>query len=62
MALEPTIIRAFSITWNIWAMPSWTSPSSQPRAGSPPPTDGSPKVSSQVLDTLMPILCSTLVT
>ena len=31
MALVPTIIRAFSMTWNIWAMPSWTSPSSQPR-------------------------------
>ena len=62
MALVPTIIRAFSMTWNIWAMPSWTSPSSQPWAGSPPPTRGSPKVTSQVLDTLMPILFSTLVT
>ena len=57
MALVPTIIRAFSITWNICAMPSCTSPSSQPRAGS-----FSPKVSSQVLDTLIPILCSTFVT
>ena len=57
MALVPTIIRAFSMTWNIWAMPSWTSPSSQPWAGS-----FSPKVTSQVLETLMPILCSTFVT
>ena len=62
MALVPTIIRAFSMTWNICAMPSWTSPSSQPLAGSPPPTEESPKVTSQVLETLMPILCSTLVT
>ena len=38
------------------------SPSSQPLASSPPPTCGSPKVTSQVLETLMPILCSTLVT
>ena len=57
MALVPTIIRAFSITWNICAMPSCTSPSSQPLAGS-----FSPKVTSQVLDTLMPIFFSTLVT
>ena len=62
MALEPTIMRAFSITWNIWAMPSCTSPRSQPLAGSPPPTEVSPKVTSHVLETLMPILCSTLVT
>ncbi len=62
IALLPTIIRAFSMTWNICAMPSWTSPSSQPLAGSPPPTPESPKVSSQVLETLIPILCSTLVT
>ena len=34
MALVPTIIRAFSMTWNICAMPSCTSPSSQPLAGS----------------------------
>ena len=56
MALVPTSIRACSITWNIWAMPSCTSPSSQPFAGTP-----SPKVSSQVVDTLMPIFFSTLV-
>ncbi len=62
MALVPTIIRAFSMTSNICAMPLCTSPSSQPFAGSPPPTCGSPKVTSQVLETLMPILCSTLVT
>ena len=57
MALVPTIIRAFSMTWNIWAIPLCTSPSSQPLAGS-----FSPKVTSQVFETLMPILCSTLVT
>ena len=58
MALVPTIIRAYSITWNICAMPSCTSPSSQPVAGVP----CWPKVSSQVVDTFRPILCSTPVT
>ncbi len=58
MALVPTIIRAFSMTSNICAMPLWTSPTSQPLAGTPWP----PKVTSQVAETLMPILCSTLVT
>ena len=58
MALVPTSIRAFSMTWNICAMPSCTSPSSQPLAGSLP----SPKVTSQVVETLMPIFFSTPVT
>ncbi len=58
IALVPTIIRAYSITWNICAMPSCTSPSSQPTAGVP----CAPKVNSQVVETLMPILCSTPVT
>ncbi len=58
MALVPTIIRAYSITWNICAMPSCTSPSSQPVAGTP----CWPKVTSVVADALRPILCSTLVT
>ena len=58
MALVPTIIRAYSMTWNIWAMPSCTSPSSQPVAGTPLP----PKVTSQVAEALRPILCSTFVT
>ncbi len=39
-------------------MPSWTSPSSQPTAGTP----CWPNVSSQVADPLRPILCSRLVT
>ena len=58
MALVPTIIRACSITWNICAMPSCTSPSSQPLAGTSP----SPKVTSQVVEPRIPILCSTPVT
>ena len=58
MALVPTIIRAYSITWNICAIPSCTPPSSQPTAGRPCP----PRVSSQVVEALMPILCSTPVT
>ena len=62
MALVPTIIRAFSMTWNICAMPSCTSPSSQPPGRLAAADCGSPKVTSQVLETLMPILCSTLVT
>ena len=57
MALVPTIIRAFSMTWNICAMPSWMSPRRVPTAGSL-----SPKVTSQVVETFRPILCSTLVT
>jgi hypothetical protein len=44
------------MTWNIWRMPSWTSPTSRPRAGA-----FSPKVSSQVAEPLRPILCSMLV-
>ena len=59
MALVPTIIRASSMTWNICAMPSCTSPSSQPLARR---RSCSPNVTSQVVDTLMPILCSTPVT
>ncbi len=58
MAFVPTIMRAYSMTWNICAMPSCTSPSSQPLAGVP----CWPNVSSQVVDTLRPILCSTFVT
>ena len=58
IAFVPTIIRAYSITWNICAMPLWTSPSSQPTAGTP----CWPNVSSQVADPLRPILCSRLVT
>ncbi len=46
------------MTSNICAMPSCTSPSSQPLAGVP----CWPNVSSQVVETLRPILCSTLVT
>ncbi len=58
MALVPTIIRACSMTSNICAMPSCTSPTSQPMAGTPCwPSD-----SSQVVETFRPILCSTLVT
>ena len=58
MALVPTIIRACSMTSNICAMPLWTSPTSQPLAGTPCwPSD-----SSQVAETFRPILCSTLVT
>ena len=59
IALVPTIIRALSMIWNICAMPSWTSPSSVPTAGMP---STSPKRTSHVVDTLMPILSSTLVT
>ncbi|MDT5318818.1 MAG: hypothetical protein QOD88_1340 [Mycobacterium sp.] len=58
MALVPTIMRACSMTSNICAMPLWTSPTSQPLAG----TSCWPNVSSQVADTFKPILCSTLVT
>lgn len=51
-------MRACSMTSNICAMPSCTSPISQPLAGTPCwPSD-----SSQVADTFRPILCSTLVT
>jgi hypothetical protein len=57
IALVPTIIRAYSMIMNICRMPSWTSPNSQPLAGVPCP----PKVNSQVVETLMPILCSTFV-
>ena len=57
MALVPTIIRAYSITSNICAMPSCTSPSRWPTAGTP----CCPNVSSQVADALSPILCSTFV-
>jgi hypothetical protein len=56
MALVPTIMRACSMTRNIWAMPSWTSPSRVPTAGF-----FSPKVSSQVVETFRPIFFSTLV-
>ena len=52
IALVPTIMRAYSITWNIWAMPAWTSPSSQPTAGTSP----SPNVSSLVVEALDPHL------
>ena len=58
MAFVPTIIRAYSMTWNICAMPSWTSPSRKPVAGTP----WAPNVSSQVAEAFRPILCSTLVT
>src|SRR5215212_4838317 len=44
---------------NICAMPSWTPPSRVPTAGTP---STSPNRSSQVVETLRPILCSTLVT
>ena len=57
MALVPTIIRACSMTLNICAMPSCTSPTSQPTAGC-----CSPKVISQVVETLRPIFFSTFVT
>ena len=57
MALVPTIIRAFSMTWNIWAMPLWVSPNRVPTAGFSPP-----KVSSHVVETFSPIFFSTLVT
>ncbi len=50
-------MRAFSMTRNIWLMPSCTSPSSQPWAGAP-----SPNVTSHVVETLMPIFFSTFVT
>ena len=59
MAFVPTSIRACSITSNICAMPSCTSPSSQPTAGH---AVVAPKVSSQVVDAFRPILCSTPVT
>ena len=58
MAFVPTIIRAYSMTLNICAMPSWTSPISQPWAGTP----FWPNVISQVVETLRPIFFSTLVT
>ena len=58
MALVPTIIRAYSITWNIWAMPSCLSPNRYPTAGVP----WMPKLSSQVVETFSPILCSRPVT
>ena len=58
IALVPTIIRAYSMMWNICAMPSCTSPSREPTAG----VLCSPKRSSQVVETFRPILCSTLVT
>lgn len=57
MALVPTIIRAYSMIMNICRMPSCRSPNSQPLAGTP----CSPKVTSQVLETFRPILCSTFV-
>ena len=56
MAFVPTIMRAYSMTLNICAMPSCTSPTSQPIAGS-----CSPKVISQVVETFRPIFFSTLV-
>ena len=49
-------MRAYSMIWNICAMPSWTPPTSRPRHGA-----WAPSVSSQVAEALMPILCSTLV-
>ena len=58
MALVPTIIRAYSITWNICAMPSCLSPNRYPTAGVP----WMPKLSSQVVETFRPILCSRPVT
>ena len=58
MAFVPTIMRAYSITWNIWAMPSCSSPSRYPTAGTP----CWPNVSSQVAEPFSPILCSRLVT
>jgi len=33
--LMPTINRAYSMIPNIWAMPRWVSPISQPTAGTP---------------------------
>ena len=56
MAFVPTIMRANSMMRNIWRMPSCLSPISQPLAGW-----RSPKVISQVLEALRPILCSTFV-
>src|SRR6185312_16493107 len=43
------------MTLNIWAMPLWLSPTSQPTAGRP----CWPNVSSQVGEDFRPILCST---
>ena len=57
MALVPTIIRADSMIRNICRMPSWTPPTRVPTAGC-----SAPKVSSQVVETFSPILCSTPVT
>ena len=56
IALVPTIIRAYSMIMNICLMPSCTPPTSVPTAGC-----SAPKVSSQVVETFRPILCSTLV-
>ena len=56
MALVPTIIRASSMTMNICLMPSCTPPTRVPTAGR-----SAPKVTSQVVEALRPILCSTLV-
>src|ERR1700760_3066635 len=50
-------MRACSMTWNIWRMPSCTPPTRVPTAGCSPP-----KVISQVVEAFRPILCSTLVT
>ena len=58
IALVPTIIRAYSMILNIWAMPLWVSPTSHPTAGVP----CWPNVSSHVADALSPILCSRPVT
>ena len=58
IALKPTIIRACSMTMNICLMPSCTPPTRVPTAGRP---GSPPKVSSHVVETLRPILCSTLV-
>jgi hypothetical protein len=57
MDFMPTAMRAFSITWNIWRMPSWTSPIEQAPARAAP----SPRVISQVAEALMPIFFSTFV-
>src|SRR6516165_6957113 len=56
MALVPTIIRASSMILNICRIPSCTPPTRVPTAGRL-----APKVSSQVVEALRPILCSTLV-
>ena len=59
IALLPTIIRACSMIMNICLMPSCTPPTRVPTAGR---SGSPPNVSSQVVETFRPILCSRLVT